>query len=710
MQKGKASIELILKGLSVFKTGMKGVSMSMKQVEGRARAAQSKLVTAGKAMANLRNLMIGGAGVMAVRSFVRAANIQEAVVARLTAGLKNVRTARESDLEMLLEQAAGYEMLTTFADEQVISAQAMLSTFQLNGEQIAQIIPRLLDMAAATEKSTGRTVDLEQIAIALGKAFTGQVGLLSRYGVVMDIQKVKAMGFSGMLQALDDNFKGIAKSVGATNVGKMKRFGNVIGTFKEQVGKVIVEGLIPLIELLQKALLLFIELPRPIRETTISIGILTTALIVLRKVLLALGLKAGPAGWVVLGIGAIVAAFIALRASIKASREEAEKITKITEADVKIAKSVMALSDEYIKLADAGYDALGGRWIDEAKEKQAELLMASMKLWEKEGWSIERARQTLILFSDEAKKTAKIIKEVTKPTVPVAFESPEEAKLQRMILLKDKYPALWAEMNASIYALEEDFLTANQAILDQLDAAKKEQFVREYEYWRETLQEMVAGYDTFWATILEKDMTGKARREAIWESMKRAFVARIAAMLKAEILAALTRESLEKKVTTSMMAEHAKQVLSSLSAAAADMIKAVAAGFKWLVSKLGPFGLAAGIALGAGLIAAFSGFKRMLGFAKGGKVTEEMLAVLHPPEIVAPEKTFLDYSKSLLAEAGRRGMGGEESLGLLRQINEGIQEMREKDYTITVEGALDGQTFYRKTIVPAKELEARRKL
>lgn len=158
-------------------------------------------------------------------------------VARLESALKNVRTAREGDVQALIEQAGALQKVTTFSDEQIISAQAMLATFQLNGDQISELIPRVLDMAAAMEKSGGESANLEQIAIALGKAMTGQVGLLSRYGVVIDENAIKTDKWNGILKSVDDSFKGIAEGSGKTQIGQLKIMANVAGSVSEEFGK-----------------------------------------------------------------------------------------------------------------------------------------------------------------------------------------------------------------------------------------------------------------------------------------------------------------------------------------------------------------------------------------------------------------------------------------------------------------------------------------
>ena len=97
----------------------------------------------------------------------------------LESNLRNVQDNSEAAAESLKAYASELQNVTTFGDEQIISAMSLLSTFQLNSAAIKEIIPNLLDMTASTGTLEGNT-------IALGKAFTGQVGVLGRYGVVID--------------------------------------------------------------------------------------------------------------------------------------------------------------------------------------------------------------------------------------------------------------------------------------------------------------------------------------------------------------------------------------------------------------------------------------------------------------------------------------------------------------------------------------------
>ena len=209
-------------------------------------------------------IAIGGLTAFLVKS-VKAFGVQEAAVARLENAMRNVKGASADGASGLIQFAGELQKVTSFGDEQIISAQAMLATFQLNEKQIRAITPRLLDMAAATEKTSGVQADLEQIAIALGKGFTGQIGTLSRYGVVLDEQKVKTEGFSGIIESLDNNFKGAAEAGAKTLQGQVKSFGNAFGDLQEQIGAALADQLLEIVTKLKNMSL-------AIQENKVAIG------------------------------------------------------------------------------------------------------------------------------------------------------------------------------------------------------------------------------------------------------------------------------------------------------------------------------------------------------------------------------------------------------------------------------------------------------
>ena len=169
---------------------------------------------------------------------------EERAIARLTSVMTNVNGATKEQIELLKKQASELQKTTNFADDQVVSAQAMLGTFQLSSKEISILTPRILDMGEAMVKSTGSGTDLESITIAIGKAMTLGVGSLTRYGVVItDAQKAafeladKQEKVKILTEALDSNFKGIATGSAQTFTGGIIHLKNAFGDMKENIGK-----------------------------------------------------------------------------------------------------------------------------------------------------------------------------------------------------------------------------------------------------------------------------------------------------------------------------------------------------------------------------------------------------------------------------------------------------------------------------------------
>lgn len=166
---------------------------------------------------------IAGAVAGAVRGiakFAKAASDQENAERRLETAIRNGTGATDEQIQKLKEQAKARQRVTRFGDEQTLSAQAQLATFKLNAEQIADLTPRVQDLAESQRRLGRENVDLESSAQLIGKALSGNAGELSRYGVILtDAQRetirlgnanerVAALG-----EALDANFKGMATSL-----------------------------------------------------------------------------------------------------------------------------------------------------------------------------------------------------------------------------------------------------------------------------------------------------------------------------------------------------------------------------------------------------------------------------------------------------------------------------------------------------------------
>ena len=210
----------------------------------RAGSATAKLRSSFSALRNnllLITFAFGGL-IVAINKTVEAYKKQVEAETRLRASLRNVATASDDGAEKLIALAAALQKVTTFGDEQIIAGQAMLATFQLNEDAIASLTERMLDMAVA--QGTGGD-GLTTIALQLGKAFTGQVGALSRSGVLIDKTALKSARaasatkeFAFLVNELDKNFKGLARELATTTLGQIDQLENKISDLNEVMGLV----------------------------------------------------------------------------------------------------------------------------------------------------------------------------------------------------------------------------------------------------------------------------------------------------------------------------------------------------------------------------------------------------------------------------------------------------------------------------------------
>lgn len=175
------------------------------------------------------------------KMMVQAAEAQERAETKLKLALRGSGLATQEQTEGLMSYARELQATTTVGDEQIINAQAMLATFKLNSEQIRQATPRVLDMARAITQLTGKEADLQQISIAVGKGLTGQIGILSRYGVVIPDSVKKSKDFNQILKALDSNFKGMSEAQ-MNFTDQLKSTINVQSDLREELGRIAIES------------------------------------------------------------------------------------------------------------------------------------------------------------------------------------------------------------------------------------------------------------------------------------------------------------------------------------------------------------------------------------------------------------------------------------------------------------------------------------
>ena len=164
-------------------------------------------------------------------SLVEIAGKQELAEKRLADAMKAQGIFTEKAFQANLKYASSLQKITKFGDETIIETQQLLTTFGLQGEKLDETTEATLNLAAALG------IDLKAAGILLGKAFAGETGSLSRYGIIIDANIPKSEKFAEVLKQLKERFSGVATGEVDTMLGKMKQFSNEVGDLKEKIGE-----------------------------------------------------------------------------------------------------------------------------------------------------------------------------------------------------------------------------------------------------------------------------------------------------------------------------------------------------------------------------------------------------------------------------------------------------------------------------------------
>lgn len=181
-----------------------------------------------------------------VKESIQAYSEQEAALSKMTVALKAQGTYTPALVSQYAALGSEFQRTTIYGDELVEEVMALLV-------QVGNVMPS--DMKGALESVTnlasGLGVDLNTAAMLVGKAFAGETGTLTRYGIVIDETKLKTDGARAVLEAINAQFGGQAAAAAKTYAGQVAQLGNTWGDVKEELGKVLIEMLLPMLPALK---------------------------------------------------------------------------------------------------------------------------------------------------------------------------------------------------------------------------------------------------------------------------------------------------------------------------------------------------------------------------------------------------------------------------------------------------------------------------
>lgn len=155
----------------------------------------------------------------------------ERAVTRLNNALLNQGFYTKEYSDALVAQAQALQAVTTYSDEAIIETQTLLTTFGLAGARLEQTTKSALDL------SSGLGIDLRTATLMLGKAWAGETGTLSRYGIKIDETKGSAERFAQVMEQVGTKFGGRAAADANTYAGKIALLTNRFDDLKEKIGQ-----------------------------------------------------------------------------------------------------------------------------------------------------------------------------------------------------------------------------------------------------------------------------------------------------------------------------------------------------------------------------------------------------------------------------------------------------------------------------------------
>ena len=173
---------------------------------------------------------------------VKAAIEDEAAQLRLANALKNVTGATQAQISAVEEQILKTSLATGVADDQLRPALQRLATATGSVTESQDLLNLALDISASTGKS------VEAVSNALGKAYEGNTGSLTRLGVGLSAAEIKTLGLEGTVKQLAETFGGAATVQANTFEGQIARLKVGFDEAKESVGAALLPTLQKLLD------------------------------------------------------------------------------------------------------------------------------------------------------------------------------------------------------------------------------------------------------------------------------------------------------------------------------------------------------------------------------------------------------------------------------------------------------------------------------
>lgn len=165
----------------------------------------------------------------AIYATVEAFREKELAINELSQSMINQGVFTGELREKYMAMADALQELTTYGDEQIISAQGVLQAFVGQKEVTEDLVKATLDFA------TAKKMDLTTAANLVGKAIANDTDILNRYGVSVRQSTNEAEKMANVIGALNGKFEGQAMAA-AKGLGVIDQLSQNWGDFLTKIG------------------------------------------------------------------------------------------------------------------------------------------------------------------------------------------------------------------------------------------------------------------------------------------------------------------------------------------------------------------------------------------------------------------------------------------------------------------------------------------
>ena len=186
--------------------------------------------------------------VLTINKMEDAYRAQVEAETKLQAVMMNTPGVTKEAIKSVSDYAGELEKTAGIVTGDVITAGAQqIATFQLQADSIKKLMPGMADLIAQQKGLNATQNDAVSVGNMIGKVMSGQIGALSRAGIIFNETEAKLLKYGNeqervatLAEVLRKNVGGVNKALSETDIGSIQRAKNIMGEFEEIFGGVIV--------------------------------------------------------------------------------------------------------------------------------------------------------------------------------------------------------------------------------------------------------------------------------------------------------------------------------------------------------------------------------------------------------------------------------------------------------------------------------------